>query len=360
MTHLDHIIDVDDLEREIAAGYITRRFHPEFPSLAIVNYSDRCQFDRHWTATTTTARGIIYDTDTLEVIARPIPKLFNYGDPLAPQLDPDAPIVGAYDKVDGSLGIQYRLPDGRQAIATRGSFVSEQAIHATEWLRANGWDVAGPLYTWLWEIVYPENRIVLDYGDRDELVHLGAVNVERGAFHPATPPGLPPLYAVAERFPARTMREVLAYAPRTNAEGFVVWLDANRAVKIKQDDYLALHRIVSHLTVKEVWRQLRAGTYEAFAAALPDEFHDWARDTATDLELAHSRTTYAAARQLIRVEDKRLPDRKAQALWINEHVPVEHRGLVFRLLDGKSIVDAVWRMVEPAGSTPMRAAASAE
>jgi hypothetical protein len=44
------------------------------------------------------------------------------------------------DKLDGSLGILYPTPDGH-AIATRGAFVSEQALHATElWLdRYAGW-----------------------------------------------------------------------------------------------------------------------------------------------------------------------------------------------------------------------------
>ena len=42
---LDQIINLDELEREIKTGYINRRFHPEFPNLATIGYSDRCQFE---------------------------------------------------------------------------------------------------------------------------------------------------------------------------------------------------------------------------------------------------------------------------------------------------------------------------
>src|SRR5690606_23624256 len=107
-------------------------------------------------------------------------------------LDPDMPILGAWDKIDGSLGIQYRLPDGRQAIATRGSFTSDQALHATKRLREAGWDIMPHdfAFTWLWEIVYPGNRVVVDYGDRDELVYLGAVGIEHGEFLPPVTPSL--------------------------------------------------------------------------------------------------------------------------------------------------------------------------
>lgn len=43
------------------------------------------------------------------------------------------------------------------------------------------------------------------------------------------------------------------------------------------------------------------------------------------------------------------PSRKDQAIWISKTVIPEIRGLVFPLLDGKDISDAIWRMLEPRG-----------
>lgn len=353
---LSDILDAQDLEREIGAGYVNRRFHPEFPELAIVNYSDRCQFDGHWTETTRATRGIIYDTGSGEVLARPFGKMFNWSDEANRPADvnPDAPIAGAFNKWDGSLGIGYMRPDGRPAIATRGSFSSEQAIHATAGLSLlhklviDGDRLTG--HTTLWEIIYPENRIVLDYRDQDEIVCLGTMDNATGVFAPQR--------TSSDDFPdaglGYTLRDVLALPPRSNAEGYVVWLDARTAVKLKQADYLALHRVVSNLTVKEVWRQLRAGTFDAFAEALPDEFHGWARDARGGLIGRFNRIRLDAMRAL---ED--LPDesRKDQAAWIARNVPAAERGLVFGLLDGKNVSDAVWRMLEPKGSEPARIAA---
>jgi RNA ligase len=86
--------------------------------------------------------------------------------------------VRVFDKMDGSLGILYPTSQG-MAVATRGSFTSEQALKATEilhekypewaqitydWFRSNfdaNWYEVN--YTDLVEIVYPENRIVVDY-----------------------------------------------------------------------------------------------------------------------------------------------------------------------------------------------------
>lgn len=339
MTTLDQIVDLLELEAEIAAGYINRRFHPEFPQLATVGYSDKCQFDNHWTPATKACRGIIYDAETLEVIARPFAKFFNYGQSDPGDFDPDAPILGAFDKFDGSLGIRYTRPDGRTAIATRGSFDSEQARHATALAWREGWQPADGRMTALYEIIYPENRIVIDYGDRDELVYLGAVDIETGEY-------LPPAEVSTV---GNTLAEVLALEPRKNAEGYVIWLDPWRAVKLKQQDYLELHRIVSSLSVKEVWRQLRAGTFDDFAMALPDEFHEWARITSAGLIDSFTEIEMQAQYFYERVLERGFPDRKSQALWLIANA-AEVKGYVFSLLDGKEIGDGIWRAIEPSGA----------
>jgi RNA ligase len=339
MTTLDQIVDLADLEREIAAGYINRRIHPEFPTLATAGYSDKCQFDNHWTAATRACRGIIYDTETLEVIARPFAKFFNYGQG-DDEYDLDAPILGAWDKFDGSLGIRYTRPDGRTAIATRGSFDSEQARHATALAWEQGWPALPVGMTPLYEIIYPENRIVLDYGDRDELVFLGAVDIETGAYLPG----------IDGPAPAVSLRGVLSLPPRKNAEGWVIWLNPWTAVKLKQDDYVALHRIVTSLSVKEVWRQLRAGTFREFAEGLPDEFHGWAKATRDDLAREFVKLSDAAYAMLDRVKQYAADDRKSQALWLNANAGKDVKGLVFSLLDGKDISESVWKAVEPSGA----------
>ena len=353
--NISDLFDMPHLGQEIRDGYVTRRSHPEFPDLVIVNYTDRCQFDSHWNETTLRARGVIYNLTTGELIARGLPKFFNYGDEThTGRLDPNMVVLSAHDKIDGSLGIGYLRPDGKAAVATRGSFASEQAVHATTNLTATqkahirtAWEYGR---TPLWEIVYPENRIVLDYGDRDELVYLGDVQNFEGGFYPARTSEHDFL-----ELDRATLRHVLGLPPRKNAEGFVIWLNRTTAVKLKQDDYLALHRIVSSLTVKEVWRQLRDGTFDTFATALPDEFHDWVRATAGEL-VAEFESINAYAHELFdELTRKGLTSRKDQALWIAANVPPTIRGLLFAELDNKETAPAIWRMVEPKMEAPVMA-----
>jgi len=67
--------------------------------------------------------------------------------------------------------------------------------------------------------------------------------------------------------------------PRPNAEGVVVRdLGTGNMLKIKQEDYVRLHRIISGLTDRTVWQHMVGGNpLDDLIVPLPDEFHDWIR-----------------------------------------------------------------------------------
>ena len=132
MTKLEDILDVNNLNEMRRDGYIRQAKHPELP-LVSECYTKKTMFERAWTNETRICRGLIWNTESGDVIARPFAKFFNYGEPSAPELKPTTRVL-AFDKLDGSLGIAYRTPSGI-AVATKNSFLSPQAAHATEILR---------------------------------------------------------------------------------------------------------------------------------------------------------------------------------------------------------------------------------
>lgn len=348
------------LEAAIRDGYVRQQSHPEWPDrLFILNYTEKAAYEGYWSHVTLTCRGLIYDAETREVLARPFAKFFNHGQE-GMGYDLDAPILGAWDKADGSLGIGYERPDGVFALATRGSFVSEQAVQGTEFLHEaygkQSW-VGTPLF----EIIYPDNRIVLDYHGFAGLVYLGRVDKETGALQPPAAmnvytegPPFPIRYA--QPLPVATMREALSFPPRENAEGMVVWFNPTTAVKIKQDDYVALHKIVTGLSRKEVWRQMVAGTFDEWAAKLPDEFYHWADAVEEELSGdANDIVRWANARFGIvwhRVFGDETPreltsdERRAFAMVAKDD---EAKQYLFAQLDGRDIWPTALKSVEPKG-----------
>jgi RNA ligase len=338
------VIDEVELATAIQRGHIRKGSHPAEP-LSILSYTDRCVYERGWNRTTRACRGLIVHDDG-SIIARPWGKFFNYGEPDAPLLDLASP-AEVVDKVDGSLGILYPTSGGWQ-IATRGSFVSDQAIHATALLRDRYPDFTPPAgLTVLVEIVYPENRIVCDYGDRDDLILLGAVRISDGkAFGPNDVQGWPGPRAEVQ--PAVTIADALALPPRPGAEGVVVRV-GDEMVKIKQEDYLRLHRIISGLSALSIWEALGSGdTVARICEPLPDEFHQWVRDIADGLTGELGRIQVEAL-----VEHNRIlkslgggPDRKAYAA-IASRSPL--RAWLFMLLDRKDPGPKIWQTLKPRG-----------
>jgi RNA ligase len=346
------LFDPADLAAAIEAGYVRVQTHPNLP-LLIHNYTEHAQFDRHWTPVTTQCRGLIVHAETGEVLARPFPKVHNHTEPEAPVFGLDEPVSVA-DKVDGSLAIGYPIPEGTgYAIATRGSFASDQAVHATAVWNARYADTVTipPGVTPLWEIIYPANRIVVDYGGLDDLVLLAGVHIESGEF--VMPHQLGKAMGwpgpVVETFPYDRFTDVLASEPRDGKEGFVVRsVITGRSAKFKYAEYVRLHRIVTGLNARGLWELIGAGkTVADVCVDLPDEFHQWVTDVASELEEQvaaikdQALAAYAETRGL-------LPDefeRKDFAM-LAAHNPM--RAYLFKMLDGRPIHDMAWKAVRPA------------
>lgn len=268
----------DELRAAVLDGRVTERAHPTLP-LFIYNYSPEVQFTNYWDEVTLNCRGLILDED-FNIVARPWKKFFNMG-----QRDNEihslAP-VEVTDKLDGSLGILY--PAGNSwAIATRGSFDSKQARHATQVLLDKYRQDFGNFdrtkdFTFLFEIIYPINRIVVNYGDMDDLVILGCVEKEQGYYMgPGAAAGMLNWNGPqAEVFPFSTFVDAISNWPEREGKEGVVVRSGNKMVKLKQAEYLELHKLVTNASPKTVWDQLKIGkTRGEIISAFPDEFHDY-------------------------------------------------------------------------------------
>jgi RNA ligase len=343
-TPLHDVLDHALLDAMVAQGFVRVQRHPSRP-LSIYNYTEACQYGSVWNPVTLACRGLIVDA-TGGILSRPFSKFFNHGAPDAPILNFDERVT-VTDKADGSLGVLYPDGDG-WAVATRGSFASDQALHATRLLRSRYADFVPPAgLTVLVEIIYPSNRIVLDYEGLDDLVLLGAVEIATGrSYGPEAVPLWPG--PVIERLDYATLAEALAAPPRANREGLVVHVPSlDVRVKIKYEEYVRLHRIVTGLNARVVWEHIAGGLpVVALAETLPDEFHRWVDDVARALEaevaagVDRVEATYA---EIVAT----LPEgwgRKEFALRAVRH---DERGLLFLRLDGRDVRSMLWQRVRP-------------
>ncbi|MBO3736382.1 RNA ligase [Actinoplanes flavus] len=346
MTLLHDVLDPLELAEAIGNGLVRTQRHPSLP-FVIYNYTEACQYSGAWTPITLACRGLVVDADG-RIAARPFPKFFNHDQAQAPALDPGARVT-VTDKADGSLGVIYHDGSG-YAVATRGSFASDQALHATDLLRTRYASFVPPAgLTVLVEIIYPGNRIVVDYRGLDDLVLLGAVDIATGrSFGPEAVPDWPG--PVVETFGYATLTEALAAPPRDGREGLVVhFTDADQRVKIKYADYVRLHRLVTGLTPRSVWELVvTGGDLDAMLEPLPDEFHVWARGVVAELT-AEADARAAAVEAAYATIVAGLAEGWSRREFAIEAVRSEHRAELFLRLDGKDYRPGLWQRVRPAG-----------
>lgn len=353
MTKITDILDIIALNDMREAGYIRQAKHPTLP-LVSECYTKQTMFEKKWTNETRICRGLIWNTETLEVVARPFAKFFNWGEPSAPSVAPDT-WFKAYNKLDGSLGIVYDTPDG-PAVATKNSFVSPQAVHATEVLRTryNGW-LPQEGHTTLLEIIYPENRIVLDYGDLDDLFWLCSVDNRLGTsywrqwYNPTFPE--PSLLGVG---PLSQLVGTFENLQRDNSEGVVLFSpDTDVRYKLKQKDYLELHKVATGLNKKQLWKWLSEGkSIDQILSDIPEELHDWALPIMQDLCTKFTDWDLYISGIWMEIRDEGWHEFRDLMAELTEDFPAWLRHGVFLLMDKdqKRYNQMIWRLVKPSGS----------
>lgn len=342
-------IDLDLFNSYVERRLINRQEHPS-GRLLIWNYTPQAQFSRAWDDVTMQARGLITDRQG-NVVARPFRKFFNIEERAEPL--PNEPFQVA-EKLDGSLGVMFW--DGYSYdIATRGSFVSDQAIKGagmlSEHIAQSGVDWIDPAYTYLFEIIYPANRIVVDYGAAERLVLLAVINTQTGEERDIVSVNYPDR---ARLFDSPGALASLRDTPIDNAEGYVVRFQSGLRVKMKYAEYVRLHRLLTQVSSKSIWELLRAGqSFDELIENVPDEFYDWVKRTADDLRAQHAHVLEDGHGAYDAVKD--LPSRKEMAAALARYDP-GIRAMAFALLDGKDdrASDGAWKAVRPAYEKPFK------
>lgn len=323
----------------IEEEFIKVQKHPE-AELYIYNYSPKTQYEREWNECTLACRGLITDGE-MRIVARPFQKFFNLEE--LENFQPEISSFEVYEKLDGSLGILY-WREGNPYIATRGSFSSEQALAANEMLYsqyAHAIARLNPDYTYLFEIIYPENRIVVNYDDEKSLTLLAVIETQTGRDLPLEPIGFP----LVKKYDGITDVWILKQLEENNREGFVVKFPDGFRLKVKFGEYQRIHRIVTQVSSLTIWEYLKdQKPMNGILERVPDEFYDWVRRVHLEL-LTEFQRIEAEANAEFRI----MNDRKEAAMY---YLSCKHPKILFSMLDQRDYAQIIWKMVRPKFEKP--------
>lgn len=340
-----------DVGKALVDGFDDWKSHGEVfvkheGDLSLFCYLPSASYKDEWTYLESVSRGLIMNNQTGEVVARPFDKFFNW---MQDGRYTTAPIRHVQDKLDGSLIIVY-LYDGEIRCATKGSFNSEQAQWAQEFIkRYDTINIKALLtggLTLLCEGIYPENRICVDYGDREELRILATRSNLTGKLngdeeHLRLFSRMTKIPMVEFKNELKTHDDIIAYLENLsgiNNEGVVIYFEDGSMYKVKNPDYVRLHRMISNISFKNIKEAILDGSAEKMKAEIPDEFLD--EFTAIYDDIIRRRDdfledVYAAWTDCPNFGYGYENPRKEIAMWIKNTYP-QYAPYMFKILDGKN------------------------
>jgi RNA ligase len=334
------------LEKYHQDGLLYKQQHPTLP-LTIWNYTEKVQYEELFDDITLQCRGLVTD-DKGNIIARPFRKFFNLEEG---RFTPTEKFE-VYDKLDGSLGIVFWYND-EWHIATRGSFTSDQAIKGKEMLdKLDTKYGLYPGYTYLMEIIYPENRIVVDYKGVEKLVVLACFHSEKGVegdISEMVSEG----WEVVKKYDGITDYKTLKEMIKDDEEGFVVRFTNGDRVKIKGSEYLRLHKIMTNVSTTTVWEIMSNDeSIDDYLKDVPDEFYKKIKLYENTLKYGYYQYWNQCGKMYEyfrygKYGDKEVePTKKEFAEYIKDKHPII-KAIMFAMWDGKKYDNIIWKALRP-------------
>ena len=383
----------------IDRGLVIKQDHPSLP-LSIYNYSRECQYNSQWDDITLNCRGLVLDNEG-NVVAKPFPKFFNMEELLDTGIPNES--FEVFEKMDGSLGIFFyyertlsleeryniwfnnnyvtgmerffdpnKLPDfddpyyeptpkikGEWHMATRGSFTSEQAIKGMEIAKRLNYDKICVLgYTYLFEIIYPENRIVVDYGKEERLVLLGVMDKRGEEFPYSEIKGEG--WDIVNKYDGVNDYTKLKEMISNHEEGYVIRFSKGMRMKIKGEEYVRLHRILTNFSTKDIWELLKNNEpMEPFLERVPDEFDDWVKRIMMNLRWSFHHIDERVGKMYDYFRYGKFNDRdpeptkKEFAEFVMKQSE-ELRPILFKMWDKTPYDDIIWKLLKPKYEKPFK------
>lgn len=353
MTTIDQLFSKEKLESHIAAGLVRATRHPSLP-LTIYCYGKRVQYENAWDEVTTACRGLIVD-DSGVVVARPFPKIGSIEAYSRSDIIFSKPFV-ATEKLDGSLIIQFGYKNLNH-FSTKGSFVSPQVELAREiWNQEQHVMWAPENSTFLYELIHPDNSIVVDYGDKAELVLLAVIDNETGLDVPLDKiewSGATVKTFETYAHPRDVLKNLgLDTAGGRAVEGVVLRFDYPKGsytrMKVKTEDYKRLHALMTGTSAKTVWTYLSSGTsLNLLLEDVPDEFAQFVMDTGTKLQDGFVEIEEICLRDLAASPVPK-SEWKSHRNQLAEYVKTcKYPGVLFAMADGIDYSEHIWKLLRP-------------
>jgi RNA ligase len=350
--------DIKDYFKEFENGNLAVQ---RKDGLILFDYNRTCQFNAAWNETTLNARGIVFEEATGKLVANPFAKFFNLTEARCQPEDlPKNEPFMALEKCDGSCGICYWY-NGQWNFNTRGSFASDQCIWAKQWFDKNVRNTyfMDKDYTYIFEIVYPTNRIVIDYKGKEMLVLLGIRDTQTGKellYEELVRHAKEIDVEIVKSYSYNNLEEVFEAQKvlTSSEEGWVIWYPkSNFRFKLKGEEYCKIHKMISGISPISFWEAFDLESMripENYLSMLPEEF----KETCDNLTKVITKLHLDIWNEIVLLSAKVPTGLSSKDLWFycQDTFGAENGPLVKLLVDGKvkRVRETIHKKVRPDGN----------
>ena len=245
-----------------------------------------------------------------------------------------------YEKLDGSLGILYFWKE-KAYIATRGSFTSDMALHATDILNTK-YDVSllDKSKTYLFEIIYSEDLHIVTYKDVDDIFLLAVIDNETGLDYDISKWNN--LFKCATKYDGFSDYTKIRDAfSGKNREGFVIKFKCGFRMKLKFAEYWKLHFLKSGFTEKHILQYLIDDDKESIQKAL--DMFDEEHQIYYNRIINKFKEAYNSILDTAKTQYKEFCTDKEAALYFKT---CYYPQIMFCIRKGKNVREAIWNLVK--------------
>lgn len=322
-------------------GWLIKHTNEEL-GLIIWNYSVKTTYEGKWDNVTRICRSLVTDFDGI-IVSRGFDKFFNYEE-IKYQFDAeDFKDSVFYEKVDGSYIGVFWYKD-RWIARSKGSFDTDQAKRAIEFFNAYSCETKAKFKKGLthnFEVLYPENQIVVDYKGYEGLVYL-ATTSNKG--HHFVIEYLTDEVKTANKYDFVMDYDKIKAMDDGINEGFVGRTKKGMLFKIKFETYKINHAIITNTSSYDIWSAMVNGTIEDIIAIIPDECYDFVKSTRESIQTDYD-NMYADIMSSYDALEKDGMSMKDFAIKYKNH---KYSSFFFKLFKGEEInEEVIWKRVKP-------------
>ena len=290
-------IDMDKCYELKKNGFLQMKKHLEYP-LYILNYTSKTQYKQQWCKELVHARGLIVTEDG-EIIARPLPKFFNHHE-ITEMGELQKQHYELFKKMDGSLVIMFYYKD-EFIFCTRGSFISQQALKAKEIFKKKYMDEdVNKECTYCFEVIYPQNKIVVDYGLLEDLFLISIFHTKTGKNVNIDQAGFNTVQKIATNGLCYT--EWIQHNV-VNEEGYVMrFIADNLRIKIKFANYVEKHK-GKYLNIERI-KQSMKNMQTINLDTIPDECYDEVKESINKMEELFKMKENEVLKEYVKIQEQ--------------------------------------------------------